>query len=67
MKRGRQAKDERRKVAESLTQQRATRTDKQQIAKLDAEGWAAMKERVRLLRRIKKAETEQSYGKKAKA
>lgn len=41
-------KGKKRKEAEARTEARAARTDKQQLAKLDAEDWKATKERKRL-------------------
>lgn len=52
MRRGKQDKVRRRKSAEECVQERAKRTDDQQLAKLDAEGWAASRERARLHSRI---------------
>jgi len=41
-----------REEADARQQARAKRSDKDQLAKLDREGWAAKKERARLLARI---------------
>lgn len=49
-----QIKEKKRKDAESLLEERAERTDKEQLEKLDREGLAATKERNRLLKRISK-------------
>ena len=44
-----------REEAEARMAQRAKRTDEQQLSKLDAESWAATKERARLQSRIEAA------------
>jgi len=52
MRRGKQDKVRRRKSAEACAEKRVERTDEQQLAKLDAEGWDATSERARLHSRI---------------
>jgi len=47
-------KEQKREEAEARQQIRKQRTDKQQLQKLNAEGWTAKKERARLNKRIKK-------------
>ena len=52
MRRGKEAGKLRRKAAEKRNEQRASRTDKQQLAKLDQGGYLAVRERTKLSKRI---------------
>lgn len=50
------SRDERKEAAKKLAEERAGRTDQQQLSKLDREGHTAKKERARLKARIKEAQ-----------
>lgn len=55
-------KDEKKKMVVQLQKERANRTDEEQIAKLDREGWKATKERARLNQRIEREQESQPKG-----
>lgn len=64
------ARDERRKQAEALAEERAKRTPEQQLARLDGmfgEGQGATKERARLAQQIADAKPKAKVEKKDKA
>ncbi len=48
--RGRHSRTQRRERAAALLQERAKRTPAQQLAKLNREGWNAVRERARLVK-----------------
>ena len=54
MKRGKEAKDNRRKKAEELQQNRSKRSDREHLALLDKKGYRAIRERTCLKQKIER-------------